>query len=102
DVCRNTVKRVERRFAEGGADAVLTDTVQERRRQALTGEQQAHLIALACSPVPDGHDHWTLRILADKAAELRFVPSIPPETIRGLLCRTNSSRGSTSNGVSRR
>src|SRR5579859_4392134 len=61
DVCRNTVKRVRARFLEGGVDAVLTDKVQERRHQALTGEQQAHLIAIACSPIPEGHDHWTLR-----------------------------------------
>lgn len=102
DVCRNTVKRVRARFLEGGVDAVLTDKVQERRRQALTGEQQAHLIAVACSPVPAGHDHWTLRLLAGKAVELGFVARISPETIRALLARTNSSRGSTTSGESRR
>jgi transposase len=99
DVCRNTVKRVHTRFLEGGVDAVLTDKVQERRHQALTGEQQAHLIAIACSPVPDGHDHWTLRLLAGKAVELGFVEKISPETIRALLRRTSSSRGSTSSGI---
>src|SRR5258708_33112194 len=41
DVCRNTVKRVRARFLQGSVDAVLTDKVQEHRRQALTGEQQA-------------------------------------------------------------
>lgn len=102
EVCRNTVKRVRARFLEGGVDAVLTDQVQEQRHQALTGEQQAHLIAIACSPVPNGHDHWTLRLLAGEAVELGFVSSISPETIRALLRRTSSSRGSTSSGASRR
>jgi len=102
DVCRNTVKRVRSRFLEGGVDAVLTDQVQARRHQALTGEQQAHLIAIACSPVPDGHDHWTLRLLAGKAVELGFVEHISPETIRALLRRTSSSRGSTSSGASQK
>jgi transposase len=102
DVCRNTVKRVRARFVAGGVDAVLTDKVQERRRHALSGEQQAHVIAIACSPVPDGHDHWTLRLLAGKAVELGFVESISPETIRAVLRRTSSSRGSTSSGASRR
>jgi transposase len=102
DVCRNTVKRVRARFLEGGVDAVLTDQVQERRRHALSGEQQAHLIAIACSPVPDGHDHWTLRLLAGKAVELGFVESISPETVRALLRRTSSSRGNTNSGASRR
>lgn len=102
DVCRNTVKRVRARFLEGGVETVLTDKVQERRHQALTGAQQAHLIAVACSPTPDGHDHWTLRLLAGKAVELGFVESISPETIRALLRRTSSSPGSTSSGASRR
>lgn len=102
DVCRNTVKRVRTRFLDGGVDAVLTDKVQEHRHQVLSGAQQAHLIAIACSPVPDGHDHWTLRLLAGKAVELGFVETISPETIRALLRRTNSSRGSTSNGAFQR
>jgi len=102
DICRNTVLNVRARFAEGGVDAVLRHKRQVRYRQALTGSQQAHLIAVACSPVPDGHDHWTLRLLAGKAVELGFVEHISPETIRALLRRTSSSRGSTSNGASRK
>ncbi len=100
DVCLNTVKRIRQRFAEGGVEAVLTDKRQERRRQALSGPQQAHLIALACSDAPAGHDHWTLRLLAGKAVELGYVEHISPETIRALLRRTSSSRGSIVSGVS--
>ncbi|HLW03258.1 MAG TPA: helix-turn-helix domain-containing protein [Ktedonobacterales bacterium] len=80
-----TVKNVAHRFAEGGLDLVLHDKVQPRRRQALTGQQAAHLIAVACSPAPDGHDHWTMRLLAGKAVELGFVKSISPNTIHELL-----------------
>jgi transposase len=47
NVCRNTVKDARTRFATGGVEAVLTDKRQERRYQALTGAQQAHLIAIA-------------------------------------------------------
>jgi transposase len=101
DVCLNTVKRVRQRFAAGGVEAVLTDQRQQRRRQALTGAQQAHLIAIACSDVPDGHDHWTLRLLAGKAVELGYVEHISIETIRSLLKRTSSSHGSIVSGASR-
>jgi hypothetical protein len=80
DVCRNTVLNVRARFAEGSVDAVLRHKRQACYRQALTGSQQAHLIAIACSKVPDGHDHWTLRMLAHKAVELGFVEKISPET----------------------
>jgi len=89
EVCRNTAVRVRARFAEGGVDAVLREKRQTRYRQALTGSQQAHLVAIACSPVPDGHDHWTLRLLGRKAVELGFVEQISPETIRALLKKTS-------------
>jgi transposase len=102
DVCRNTAVRVRTRFAEGGVDAVLSERRQTRYRQALTGSQQAYLIAIACSPVPDGHDHWTMRMLAGKAVELGFVEKISPETIRALLEKTNSSPGGIGSGASPR
>lgn len=66
-------------------DAVLRHRRQVRHRAALTSLQQAHVIAVAYSPVPDGHDHWTLRMLAGKAVKLGLVEHISPETIRALL-----------------
>jgi transposase len=94
-----TVYNTRQRFLAGRLEAVLHDQRQERRRQALAGEQLAHLIAIACSPAPTGHDHWTLRLLAGKAVELGYVPSISPETIRQALKKTRSSPGSMSSGA---
>jgi transposase len=85
DVCANTVTNVRKRFVEGGLDAVLQDKRQARRRQALCDAHAAHLIAIACSPAPDGHDHWTMRMLAGKAVELGYVEKLSPETVRQLL-----------------
>jgi len=102
DLSRNTAIRVRQLYLEGGLEAVLHDKKQARHRQALTGGQAAHLIAITCSPAPEGHDHWTLRLLVGKAVELDFVESISPETIRQLLKKTNSSPGSMSSGASRR
>ena len=99
DVCEATVTNVRGRFAQGGLEAVLHDKVQQHRRSALSGLQTAHLIAVACSPAPDGHDHWTVRLLAQKAVELGFVTNISPNTIHELLKKTNSSRGSTNTGA---
>jgi transposase len=102
DVSASTVANVFRRWREGGVAAVLHDRRQEHRRAALTGEQIAHLVAMACTAAPDGHDHWTLRLLAGKVVELGYVRRISPETIRHVLKKTSSSPGSTSSGVSRR
>src|SRR5579859_2456944 len=102
DISRNTSIRVRQLYLEGGLEAVLHDKRQQKYRQALTGGQAAHLVAITCSPAPTGHDHWTLRLLAGKAVELGFVESISPETIRQLLKKTNSNPGNTSSGASLR
>lgn len=82
---RATVERVRRRFAEGGRDAAMKDKLQPGRPRVLSSNQAAHLIAIACSPAPDGHDHWPLRLLGQKVVELGYVESISPETIRQVL-----------------
>ncbi|MFL5627417.1 MAG: helix-turn-helix domain-containing protein, partial [Ktedonobacteraceae bacterium] len=100
DISRNTSIRVRQLYLDGGLEAVLHDKRQARYRQALSGGQAAHLIAIACSAVPTSHDHWTVRLLAGKAVELGFVESISPETIRQLLKKMNSSPGNTNSGAS--
>lgn len=85
----STSWRVRQRSTAGGLEAVLHDQRQARRRQALAGEQVAHLVAIACTDAPEGHDHWTLRLLAGKAVELGYVTRISPETVRQVLKKTS-------------
>src|SRR5689334_2977279 len=66
EVSQATVSNVRARYRAGGVEGVLKDKVQSKRRQALSGADEAVLVAVACSPVPDGHDHWTIRMLRDK------------------------------------
>lgn len=87
-ISEQTIRNARQRYADGGVQAVLTDKRQERRRQALTDGQAARVIAIACSEVPDGHDHWTVRMLAGKAIELGYVRRLSPETVRQLLKKT--------------
>jgi len=79
------VSNVRQHYRKGGVERVLQDKQQENRRHALTGEGEALLIAIACSPVPEGHDHWTLRMLRDKLIELKVVESIDHTTIGHVL-----------------
>jgi len=71
----------------------LTDHARGHRARIVDGEAEAHLIAIACSPAPEGHAHWTLRLLADRMVELKHVERVSYETIRQTLKKTNSSRG---------
>jgi transposase len=97
-----TVSNVRKRYREGGVEGVLKDKVQPKRRRALSGAEEALVVALACSPVPDGHDHWTLRMLRDKLVELKVVETISAATIHSLLKKMNLNPGSGNSGVSRK
>jgi transposase len=96
-----TVGRTRKRFVEEGLEA-LNERPRPGARLKLEGKQTAHVIALACSKAPEGHSHWTLRLLAGKVVELGFAESFSRETVRRLLKKTNSSPGSTSSGASRK
>ena len=100
DISERTVFRAKRRYAEAGLDEVLRHRNQVNRYRKLDERTEAHLIALACSPAPDGH--WTLRLLAGKAVELGLVEPLSHETVRLRLKKTRSSRGGNSSGASRR
>ena len=82
DVAEGTVFRTKRRFAETGLAGVLNDRPQAHRYRKLDDRGEAHLIALACSEPPAGHDHWTMRALAGKVVELGLAPSLSHETVR--------------------
>ncbi len=100
DTSQRTVFRTKRRYAEEGLDGVLYYHPQANRYRKLDDRGEAYLIALACSDAPDGRDHWTLRLLADKVVELGMVESLSYETVRLRLKKTPSSPGRNSSGAS--
>jgi len=91
EVSTDTVERVRQRFVELGFDAALDRKQRERppREIKLDGRAEARLIALACSPPPEGRAVWTMQLLADKLVELEVVASISDETVRLALKKTS-------------
>ena len=88
-----TIYRVRQTLVEDGLEAVLTPRRKSRPRQRqLDGDQEAHLIALACSKPPAGRRRWTLRMLASKMVTLGYTDRVCPETVRQALKKTNSNR----------
>ena len=98
DVGTATVARTRQRFVETGLGA-LDEAPRPGAQRKLTGKQAAHLMAVACTPAPEGQTHWTLRLLADKVVELGFAPSIARETVRQVLKKAPSNPGKQSNGA---
>lgn len=87
-VSRPMVERLRKRFVEGGLERALHDAPRPGQRRKLDGRGEAILIATACSEAPEGHAHWTMRLLAGKLVELEVVESISHETVRQTLKKT--------------
>ena len=93
-VDRRTVNDAKQAFLV--ADSV-TAFLQRKKRETppvqpkITGDVEAHIIALACGSVPDGCAKWTVRLLADKSVELDYIDSISFKSVQRLLKKHNLS-----------
>ncbi len=94
-----TVERIRKRFVEDGLEAALSEQPRPGGQRKLDGQQEAFLIALACSTPPEGRACWTMQLLADRLVALRVVEAISDETVRRTLKKTSSSRGRRTPGV---
>lgn len=84
-----TVYNVKRRYQQEGLDAALTDKPRSGKPPTISGTQRARITALACSPAPEGHSRWSLRLLADKAVQLGFVEGISHNAVKEILKKTS-------------
>jgi transposase len=93
-----SVARTRRNFVSGGQAAALD----RKRRQTppvpakLDGAAEATLVAICCSPAPEGRVRWTLRLLAEELVSRKVVASITKETVRLTLKKTSCSPGGSS------
>lgn len=90
----NTVAATRQRYCEVGLPLGLKEKSRPGNPRKLDGKQEAFVVALACSAVPEGRDHWTMQMLADKLVELQVVTDpISDETVRRTLKKMISSPG---------
>ena len=95
EVSRSTVLRVRERFAWEGLEAALVHRQPKNTKpKKLDGEQEAHLIALACSHPPKGKKRWSVRLLAERFVRLECAEEpISRELVRRTLKKVPSSPG---------
>jgi transposase len=89
----STAKRTRWRFLQEGLEAALAEKPRPGRPPKITGEIEAQLTVLACSQPPEGHAHWTLRLLAGRLVELGYLESISHVAVGNRLKKTRSSPG---------
>ena len=93
-VNRRTINDVKQAFLASDSIAAF---LQRKKRESppiqpkIIGDVEAHIIALACSPVPEGYAKWTVRLLADRSVELNYIDSISFKSVQRLLKKHNLS-----------
>ena len=91
---RRTVERTRQNCVEMGVEAAINHTRPRKTKpKVLDGAAEARLAQLACSQAPDGHEKWSLQMLADKLIELEVVETVSYETVRTTLKKMNLSLG---------
>ncbi len=97
-VSPRTVARVRERFVREGFVVAVQGRAHPGSRPTLSSDQEARLIALACTPPPEGRVHWSVRLLAQRVVELAEMPPISRELVRTTLKKTGSSPGAGNGG----
>jgi hypothetical protein len=83
------VSNRRRRYREGGVTAGLMDQKQPNRRRALSGAAEAMIGAVAGSPVPEGQDHWTVRMIHAPIMAMGVVEPVSRGTVHHAMKKMN-------------
>jgi transposase len=98
-VSNPTIKRLRKAYVKEGLQGALAEEKRSGRPSIFDGKTRAKIRALACSEAPEGYSQWSLRLLADKAVELKLVETISHTEVGKILKKTPSSPIKKGNGV---
>jgi len=89
-----TVDRIKQRFIEGGLDRALERAKGTRvYEKKVDGDLEAKIVQLCCSDPPEGYAKWTVRMLAEKVVELKYVDYLSHVSVHNTLKKMNLSLG---------
>src|SRR3712207_1494180 len=84
-----TVYRTKRRFVEGNIEKALDEEPRPGTARKLTAQEEALLVATACSSPPKGRARWTIELLAGEMVRLTAHESLSRETVRRRLAEND-------------
>ncbi len=84
-----TVERLRKRWVELGTEQALEREKRGPQQRKLDGDAEAVLIATACTDAPEGRSRWTIRLLAEKMAELGVVDKCSRMAVWRTMKKTN-------------
>lgn len=84
-VSTSTIYRTKRDFVEYGLEEALEEGARPGQPRKLDAQENALLVAIACSEPPKGRCRWTLTLLGEELIALSDVEKVSHETIRQRL-----------------
>jgi len=66
DLAVSTPYDIRKRYHEGGLQNTLYDTPHPRGEKKLSVEEEAEIVAIACTKAPKGNARWTLDLLTEE------------------------------------
>ena len=92
NVCLATIFNIRRRYSQEGLERAIGEGARSGQPPKFKGRAAAKITAMACSKPPEGQARWSLRLLADRAVELKIVDSISHQSVSNILKKTNLNR----------
>ena len=85
-ISRVSINRILHDYKTRGIDCIY----RKKRKtppvgSKITGEVEAHLIAMACHNPPKGYCKWTLRLLSERMVQMDYIDSISHTTVGRIL-----------------
>jgi transposase len=90
---RTAVWRTAKAYQEGGLEYALHDLARSGKPRHYHTDQEAEVVALACSQPPAGAKRWTIRLLVQASRRRPKLKQVSRETIRRFLKKTSSNPG---------
>jgi transposase len=92
-VSRMVIWRTQSAYREKGLDYALYDAARPGQPAKYSTDQQAEVVALACSEPPEGAVRWTIRSLTIAARHRPKLEGVNRESIRQILKKTSVNLG---------
>ena len=92
---RTALWRTRAAYREGGLDCALHDEARPGQPRKYQTDQEAEVVALACSTPPGGRKRWTVRLLTAAARKRPGLAKVNRETVRQMLKKTTANPGAS-------
>ena len=90
DISKKTINRILESYQRIGIECIYRKKRQTPPVESkVTGEVEAHLIAMACHNPPEGYCRWALRLLSERMVQMNYIDQISHTTV-GKILKENS------------